>query len=219
MRTSALTISSLAAAFICFVCTLFCSLTAKAQLTVFAGNDTAVKCNTPITISPVITPAGASVTHNWSLLSSTTTGGYTATNPAASSYTITFSKAGTYVFLIKVTSSTGEARDEISFTVSNCTGGNSPQQQLTDVKYKRMFSPNNDNINDTWKLEGITRYTGITVIILNPHGKVIYTLENPASETIWDGRVQGKDMPVDTYYFIIKQNGQQVLADNFTLLR
>jgi gliding motility-associated-like protein len=72
----------------------------------------------------------------------------------------------------------------------------------TPVTITTAFTPNGDGINDTWDLKAIGQYPGCTVEVMNRYGyKVFYSTGYP---TAWDGRSNGANLPVGTYYYIIK---------------
>jgi gliding motility-associated-like protein len=203
---------------------LFTTLSSEKQdtlLSVFIGNDTTINCNKLLDINAIVSPDNAVVTYNWKLVSAPSSGAYTATNPDKKTFGVNFSVAGTYVFSITVTeTATGsEARDEITINV-NCGGINPPPPSGTPLpKYSRMFSPNNDGINDVWKLEGISTYRNAVIHIYNQHGQLIFSTNSPTNDLIWDGKVKGNPMPVDTYYFVVLKDGKKILSDNIALLR
>lgn len=191
-------------------------------LSVFIGNDTTINCNKLLDLTALVDPANAVVTYSWKLVSAPTLSAYTATSPDKKNYGLNFSQAGVYVFSVTVTENgtSAEARDEISINV-NCNNNPPPPPPSgnTNFKYIRMFSPNNDGINDTWKIEGASGGANITVAIYNQHGKEVYSLKNPATDVIWDGKIKGNPAPSDTYYFVVWKDGKKILGDNITLLR
>lgn len=66
------------------------------------------------------------------------------------------------------------------------------------------ITPNNDGENDVWVLQHIGLFRDAVVEIFDRWGRLIYHVENPDPENVWDGRSQaGKEMPMDSYYFII----------------
>jgi gliding motility-associated-like protein len=63
------------------------------------------------------------------------------------------------------------------------------------------FTPNNDGINDTWKIPGLGSYPNCTVEIFNRYGTKVYNsigYGNP-----WDGKIKGNNVPSGVYYYII----------------
>lgn len=80
------------------------------------------------------------------------------------------------------------------------------------------FSPNGDGINDVWNIEYLDTYQGATVDIFNRYGQKVYSVSN--GYTIpWNGKYNGKTLPVGTYYYIINpKNGRQVLSGSVTII-
>jgi gliding motility-associated-like protein len=81
-----------------------------------------------------------------------------------------------------------------------------------------VFSPNKDGINDTWNIQYLDSYPGCTVEVYDRFGRKI--LSSQGYNKPWDGKVNGKDMPVGTYYYIINpKNGRKPLSGSLTILR
>ncbi len=66
------------------------------------------------------------------------------------------------------------------------------------------FTPNGDGINDTWDIQNIGQYPNCIVEIFSRYGdKVFYS---SGYNTAWNGKHNGANLPVGTYYYIIKLN-------------
>jgi gliding motility-associated-like protein len=64
------------------------------------------------------------------------------------------------------------------------------------------FSPNGDGVNDFFVVDRIEDYPNAVVQIFNRWGNLIF--ESPSGYTTpWNGKYQGKDLPVGTYYYVI----------------
>jgi gliding motility-associated-like protein len=68
-------------------------------------------------------------------------------------------------------------------------------------KLLNAFSPNGDGINDVWKPQLTCRPLNYDLQIFNRYGQRIILNENWRSNG-WDGRVEGNDVPVGTYYYV-----------------
>jgi gliding motility-associated-like protein len=80
------------------------------------------------------------------------------------------------------------------------------------------FSPNGDGINDTWVIEYLNDYPGATVEVYDRSGRMIFRSYNYANP--WDGTINGKPLPVGTYYYIIKPGfGRPLMSGGVTILR
>jgi gliding motility-associated-like protein len=79
------------------------------------------------------------------------------------------------------------------------------------VEVYNAFSPNGDNINDFWEIDGIEGFPENTVIIYNRWGDVLIDFTNyNNSDVIWDGTSRsGKEVPAGTYFYVIEVGGSQ----------
>jgi gliding motility-associated-like protein len=66
-----------------------------------------------------------------------------------------------------------------------------------------VFSPNGDNVNDTWVIDGLEPYKQNTVQIFNRWGQKVYG-NNMGMYIPFNGKLNGKDLPFGVYYYIIK---------------
>lgn len=85
------------------------------------------------------------------------------------------------------------------------------------LNYPQYFTPNNDGINDFWRIKFSQKEPNLTVSILDRYGKLITTLKSNSAG--WDGNYNGKQMPSDDYWFVVhRENGQEHRA-HFALKR
>ncbi len=80
----------------------------------------------------------------------------------------------------------------------------------------KFFTPNNDGVNDTFKLAGIEYYGTSSVSIFNRYGKLLKNTVNSPFE--WDGTYVGEGLPTDDYWYVIIIDGQ-TFTGHFTLKR
>ncbi len=81
-----------------------------------------------------------------------------------------------------------------------------------------IFSPNGDGVHDTWVIKYLDSYPGCTVDIFNRYGQHIFHSEGYS--TPWDGTVNGKPVPVGTYYYIVDpKNGRKQLSGYVDVIR
>lgn len=89
---------------------------------------------------------------------------------------------------------------------------------LKDPPVPNIFSPNGDGIHDTWVIPYLDSYPGCTVEIVNRYGYLIY--RSIGYPTPWDGKVNGRDVPVGTYYYVIDpKNGRKKKAGYVDIIR
>lgn len=91
----------------------------------------------------------------------------------------------------------GEVIEEVAL-VTECIKENEGIIERTTY----AFSPNDDNINETWVIPGIEKYPDAKIIVFNKKGKTLFVSEKNYMND-WDGRVDGKKLPFDSYYYII----------------
>lgn len=65
-----------------------------------------------------------------------------------------------------------------------------------------VFSPNKDGIHDEWEIPILTIYPECTVEIYNRLGQLL--IKTIGYHKPWDGKINGIDQPVATYYYVIK---------------
>jgi gliding motility-associated-like protein len=114
--------------------------------------------------------------------------------------------------------------DDITYTlkVSTSKGCNTSDQVFVKVLKKpevpNIFSPNGDGVHDTWIIKYLESYPGCTVEIFNRYGQQIFFSKGYSKP--WDGTVNGKPMPVGTYYYIVDpKNGRQRVAGYVDIIR
>lgn len=64
------------------------------------------------------------------------------------------------------------------------------------------FSPNKDGINDLWLIQYLEEYTECHTQIFTRAGQKVF--ESRGIYKPWDGTYKGKELPMDTYYYIIE---------------
>lgn len=81
-----------------------------------------------------------------------------------------------------------------------------------------IFSPNGDGIHDRWEIDYLDTYPGCIVQIYNRYGQLIHRIVNYT--TPWDGRINGKDAPIGTYYYVIDpKNGRKPITGYVDIIR
>lgn len=82
----------------------------------------------------------------------------------------------------------------------------------------QFFTPNNDNYNDYWEVEGLINYPDAVVSIFNRYGKLITQLNQ--SKPKWDGTFNNSPLPADDYWFVLNLgNGNPEVKGHFSLKR
>jgi gliding motility-associated-like protein len=80
------------------------------------------------------------------------------------------------------------------------------------------FSPNGDGKNDTWRINFLNDYPGSRIQVFTRSGKLVFSSKGYNIE--WDGTLNGKPLPVDTYYYIIEiGSGRDPVTGYVTILK
>jgi len=81
------------------------------------------------------------------------------------------------------------------------------------------FSPNGDGFNDLWIVEGFELYPNVELRIFDRWGTLVFYTKNAADEA-WDGTFTGRQLPIDSYHYIIDlNNGEPPVTGNVTIVR
>ena len=80
------------------------------------------------------------------------------------------------------------------------------------------FTPNGDNINDTWELQNINTFEERLVEVYNRYGHRVFFSDTYSSA--WDGTYNGDVLPPGTYYYRIELDaGSQSYQGQVTILK
>jgi len=80
------------------------------------------------------------------------------------------------------------------------------------------FTPNGDGINDRWRIQYLESYPGATVDVYNRYGQPIFS--TVGYDVDWDGTVNGKALPIGTYYYVINpKNGRKIISGSITIIK
>lgn len=89
-------------------------------------------------------------------------------------------------------------------------------QEVFLLNYPRFFTPNNDGINDNWKVKFSEYEVGIKVEIYDRQGKLLKLLDSSNS---WDGIYNGTLLPSDDYWFVVHRVNGLTHKGHFTMKR
>jgi gliding motility-associated-like protein len=119
----------------------------------------------------------------------------------------------------------GKGRNEISVEVTNefgCVGTDTIKilACLSGFKIPNTFTPNGDGDNDTWGIPYLENYPNASVEVFDRWGRLVFSAKQGYPSKGWDGRSNGKDLPMDSYYYIIKRgDGSDPIVGNITIVR
>ena len=71
----------------------------------------------------------------------------------------------------------------------------------TSIIFPDGITPNGDGLNETWVIQLIKEFPNATVQIFNRWGQKVF--ESVGYQNEWDGTMNGKKLPVGTYYYVI----------------
>ncbi|WGD33728.1 T9SS type B sorting domain-containing protein [Olleya sp. YS] len=89
------------------------------------------------------------------------------------------------------------------------------------IKVKKFFTPNNDTVNDVWKVEVESNFCDFELYIFDRYGKLLKTLT--PNNRFWDGTFKGLNMPTNDYWYLVEYKDElgfkKQLKSHFTLKR
>jgi gliding motility-associated-like protein len=110
-------------------------------------------------------------------------------------------------------------------TEYGCSGGDTILIYRCSVtgffdKIPNAFTPNEDNVNDTWYFDEAAAFPNIRIEIFDRWGKLVFRSEIGYPEP-WDGRsMNGKEMPMDSYFYVIDPgDGSDQIEGTVTIIR
>ena len=145
------------------------------------------------------------------LISSTVTGGIPPYSflwsTGGSDYFISGLGSGTYTLTI------GDANGCMSETNTTLN-----YDQEFCVTVPDIITPNNDGFNDRWEIPGIQFYPDAIVEVYDRWGKRVFHSVGYTEQ--WDGIFNGKELPMDSYYYVIRLNNLlDPIIGNITIVR
>lgn len=88
-----------------------------------------------------------------------------------------------------------------------CTGTDSvvvPINPVSCIDPVNCFTPNGDQVNDTWVIDNMALYPDLSLTIFNKWGNLVF--EQKGTYSPWDGTYDSRALPAGTYYYIINLN-------------
>ena len=73
--------------------------------------------------------------------------------------------------------------------------------ECEDLFVHTGFSPNNDGVNDTWRIAGLERFPDHSLRVFNRWGTEVLDTRRYAGD--WDGTWNGQDLPDGTYFYVL----------------
>ena len=93
------------------------------------------------------------------------------------------------------------------------------QEPVSIIGFPKYFTPNNDGINDTWQVYGVSDIfqPNSLIFIYDRYGKLVKQL-SPASKG-WDGNFNGEPLPNNDYWFAVTLQDGRIFKNHFSLKR
>ncbi|MEA3449152.1 MAG: gliding motility-associated C-terminal domain-containing protein [Bacteroidota bacterium] len=93
-----------------------------------------------------------------------------------------------------------------------------------DLLIPDVITPNSDDLNDTWKIQGISAFEQVDIWIFTRWGDKIFEFSGSGNsyadpENQWDGTRNGKELPFGTYVYILELNNENNYKGTVTLIR
>lgn len=73
--------------------------------------------------------------------------------------------------------------------------------RIIRIAARKVFSPNNDGIDDFWFIDGIERYQDCTLNIFDGRGRRVH--ETLGYNNDWNAEIGGSPLPQGTYFFVL----------------
>lgn len=90
-------------------------------------------------------------------------------------------------------------------------------EEIWLLNYPHYFTPNDDGFHDYWYVKNSDKEPNFQVYIYDRYGKLITGF--PSDSIGWDGKLNGKLLFSDDYWFVIHREDGRILKGHFTLQR
>jgi len=138
--------------------------------------------------------------------------------------TIIMSFAGDYLYSLDQIAwqpaSTFENLNNGNYTVFVKTnlGCDLGSKSFTIFSLSNIFTPNNDGLNDTWKISGIENYPNSEIKIVDKNGRMVVNTTTKGESYEWNGESNGRKLPTDSYWYQIKLSDGRIL-EGYVVIR
>ncbi|MBN2215197.1 MAG: gliding motility-associated C-terminal domain-containing protein, partial [Bacteroidales bacterium] len=149
------------------------------------------------------------------------TGAYRLEVPGFYEYQWSTGETGSYIFIYA-------GQQTISLTVTDrygCTGTDAIQIiECSPVnllgKVTNAFTPNEDGNHDEWVINNIELFPDAKIEVFDRWGRRVFSVDG-GYKNDWKGTFNGKDLPVDNYYYVIdlKVPGSEPITGTLTIIR
>lgn len=91
------------------------------------------------------------------------------------------------------------------------------KQPFFNDRIVNFFSPDDDGINDVWNVNGFEKYEWIEVKIYSRLGQLIFQNKMSYSNILWNGKVNGKIVSSNSYWYEIKTSKNEIYNGYLTV--
>ncbi|MGC8802755.1 MAG: gliding motility-associated C-terminal domain-containing protein [Bacteroidales bacterium] len=81
-----------------------------------------------------------------------------------------------------------------------------------------VFTPNGDGKNGVWRIPAFDYFPNATVEVYDRWNRLVYRSTSRQYKS-WDGKSEGKVVPMGTYYYLIKGMSKKEIKGNVTIIR
>jgi gliding motility-associated-like protein len=82
------------------------------------------------------------------------------------------------------------------------------------------ISPNGDGVNDKWFIKNADLHPRILVEVFNRWGQKVYSQRGyNNADKVFKGKLDGKELPIGTYYYVITIPNYSVQTGTITIMR
>lgn len=74
---------------------------------------------------------------------------------------------------------------------------------INDLQIPNTISPNGDNINDKWFIEGIENYPNSILYIYDRWGQEVFQTTAYSKEKAWDGKIKSRESAEGVYFYVL----------------
>jgi gliding motility-associated-like protein len=111
-----------------------------------------------------------------------------------------------YTLHVKSNDGCGEATDDVFIKV------------YKEIYVPSAFSPNNDGLNDRWRILALITFPNAILMVYNRYGEIVF--EGSGNNMEWDGSFKGKPAPMGAYTYLIDfKNGTPLKKGMVSILR
>ncbi|PLX14654.1 MAG: hypothetical protein C0597_09715 [Marinilabiliales bacterium] len=118
---------------------------------------------------------------------------------------------------------------EISVRVTDENGCTDSDQILIAIceasvldEITNVFTPNDDGVHDTWIIYGIESFPNAKIEVFDRSQRRVFSKSgNYSNSNAWNGTLNGKELPMDNYYYVIDLHGdgKKIIKGYVTIIK